>query len=129
MKTFKVEFVEFIPDVIQDETLYISMKYKAARHRCACGCRSIIITPISPNHWKIYYDGKGVSLTPSIGNWSFRCRSHYWIVGNEVQWEGEDFEKGISNINQTPDLRPGSLVARWIKGLKKLILSIFQFSD
>jgi hypothetical protein len=31
------------------------------------------------------YDGK-VSLHPSIGNWSFPCRSHYWIRGNEVVW-------------------------------------------
>lgn len=29
-----------------------------------------------------------VSLAPSIGNWSFACKSHYWITGNEVRWAG-----------------------------------------
>jgi hypothetical protein len=27
-----------------------------------------------------------VSLDPSIGNWSFPCRSHYWIRNNKVRW-------------------------------------------
>jgi hypothetical protein len=27
-----------------------------------------------------------VSLNPSIGNWSFRCQSHYWIRRNRVIW-------------------------------------------
>ena len=26
---------------------------------------------------------------PSIGNWSFPCRSHYWIRNNTVQWAEE----------------------------------------
>jgi hypothetical protein len=87
MKTLKLEFVEFIPEVLSEETLYISMKYKAARHKCACGCGSIVITPLSPNHWKLKYDGKSISLRPSIGNFGFPCRSHYWITNNNVIWE------------------------------------------
>ena len=27
-----------------------------------------------------------MSLWPSIGNWSFPCRSHYWVVENRVEW-------------------------------------------
>jgi hypothetical protein len=34
------------------------------------------------------YDGEAVSLYPSIGNWSFRCQSHYWIQDNQVRWAG-----------------------------------------
>jgi Family of unknown function (DUF6527) len=80
------EFVEFIPEELAEGVLYISMKYKAARHRCACGCGTVIITPISPRHWNLKYDGKGVTLSPSIGNWNFDCQSHYWIVKNEIRW-------------------------------------------
>jgi len=25
-------------------------------------------------------------LEPSIGNWSFPCQSHYWIMNNNVMW-------------------------------------------
>jgi hypothetical protein len=35
--------------------------------------------PISPADWQLAYDGDTVSLTPSIGNWGFPRRSHYWI--------------------------------------------------
>jgi hypothetical protein len=33
------------------------------------------------------FDGESVWLRPSIGNWSFPCRSHYWIVrAGQVRW-------------------------------------------
>ena len=32
------------------------------------------------------FNGKTVSLDPSIGNWSFPCQSHYWIRNNRVKW-------------------------------------------
>ena len=46
-------------------------------------------TPLSPTDWKITYDGVSVSLSPSIGNWSFPCLSHYWIVRNEIRWAAQ----------------------------------------
>jgi hypothetical protein len=27
-----------------------------------------------------------ISLNPSIGNWSYACKSHYWIEQNRVAW-------------------------------------------
>lgn len=85
MKTsLTFRFVEFIPRALEEGILYITVEYKAAVHLCACGCGSKVITPITPNHWKMIYDGKTVSLSPSIGNWSFECQSHYWIRKNEI---------------------------------------------
>ena len=43
------EFVEYIPTVLEEGILYISMKYATAVHLCACGCRQKVVTPISPN--------------------------------------------------------------------------------
>jgi hypothetical protein len=47
---------------------------------------------------KLIFDGKTVSLDPSIGNWSFRCKSHYWIRDGKVkwsrQWSREEIEVG-----------------------------------
>lgn len=80
------EFVEFIPSDPQEGTLYISVPYATGVHLCACGCGIKVVTPISPPEWHLLWDGDTVSLRPSIGNWQFPCRSHYWITRNQVRW-------------------------------------------
>src|SRR5947207_15630379 len=80
------EFVEYIPEVLQEATLYISIRFATAVHKCVCGCGSEVVTPLSPRDWKLIFDGETVSLDPSIGNWSFRWQSHYWIQRNRVVW-------------------------------------------
>jgi hypothetical protein len=82
----KHRFVEFVPEEIEEETLYVSMEYGTVRHKCCCGCGEHVVTPLSPTDWKLTYDGESVSLHPSIGNWSFDCRSHYWIRSGTVIW-------------------------------------------
>ena len=86
--SFSHEFVEFVPPVLEEGTLYISIPYGTAVHLCACGCRNKVVTPISPAEWQLLYDGDTVSLTPSVGNWQFPCRSHYVIRRNRVKWAG-----------------------------------------
>jgi hypothetical protein len=81
-------FVETIPEAVEPGVLYVSMSLASAIHLCACGCGQEVITPLSPTDWKLYFDGENVSLEPSIGNWSFPCRSHYWIRGGKVRWSG-----------------------------------------
>lgn len=80
------EFVEYIPELLGEGILYISIRFATAVHRCACGCGSEVVTPLSPRDWKLIFDGETVSLDPSIGNWSFHCESHYWIRRNKVIW-------------------------------------------
>jgi hypothetical protein len=77
-------FIELVPDVLEDGVLYISIEYCSAIHKCVCGCGNEVVTPISPTGWQLTFDGKTVSLYPSIGNWSFDCKSHYWIRRNRV---------------------------------------------
>ncbi len=80
------EFVDFIPEKLDEGKLYISIRFATTAHRCCCGCGLEVTTPISPSDWKLLYDGETVSLDPSIGNWSFPCQSHYWIERNKVIW-------------------------------------------
>jgi len=80
------EFVEFIPSELKEGVLYVSVQYATAAHKCACGCGNKVVTPISPADWQLLFDGDSVSLTPSIGNWEFPCRSHYWIKSDKVRW-------------------------------------------
>lgn len=80
------EFVEFIPSELTEGVLYVSMIYATTVHLCACGCGNKVVLPLSPAEWQMFFDGEAVSLTPSIGNWEFPCRSHYWITGNAIKW-------------------------------------------
>ncbi len=92
------KFVEFIPSELEEGILYITVEYKTAVHLCVCGCGNKTITPITPNDWKLTYNGSSVSLSPSIGNWSFDCRSHYWIRKNEIiiapSWSLDEVDLG-----------------------------------
>ena len=87
------KFVEFIPDNLEAGVIYVSIPHGTAVHRCCCGCGREVVTPLTPTDWKVIFDGESVSLHPSIGNWSFACRSHYWIVRNRVEW-AEDWSEG-----------------------------------
>jgi hypothetical protein len=80
------EFVEYIPDDFKDGTIYVSVAFATAAHKCCCGCGNEVITPLSPTDWTLIFDGQSISLDPSIGNWSFACQSHYWIRMNRVVW-------------------------------------------
>lgn len=80
------EFVEFIPEQLQEGVLYISDRFNTAVHLCCCGCGHEVVTPLSPADWKLRRMGRAVTLSPSIGNWSFACMSHYWIRNNRVVW-------------------------------------------
>jgi hypothetical protein len=82
----KHEFVEFMPSELKPGTIYVSIRFGTASHLCCCGCGNKVVTPLRPTDWKLIFDGKTVSLDPSIGNWSFACRSHYWKKRNRVLW-------------------------------------------
>ena len=93
-------FVETVPEELEDRVLYISIRYGTAAHKCACGCGMKVATPIHPTAWKMHWDGREVSLYPSIGNWQFPCRSHYLIRRNRIvparnlsDWEIEQGRK------------------------------------
>jgi hypothetical protein len=119
-------FVETIPEGLDAGVLYVSMNYATAIHLCACGCGKEVVTPFSPTDWKLYFDGENVTLHPSIGNWSFPCRSHYWIRGGKIQCAGTMLVKDIDNgraydrkrkaayydMHETPDEHPPEVVLR-----------------
>jgi hypothetical protein len=78
------EFVDVVPSPREEGKLYISIKYRTAIHNCFCGCGTKVVTPIRPTGWRLTYNGDTVTLHPSIGNWSFNCRSHYWIQDSQA---------------------------------------------
>jgi hypothetical protein len=92
------KFVHYIPEQLEPGVIYISMDYATAAHSCCCGCGEQVITPFTPTDWKLTFDGETVSLWPSIGNWNFRCRSHYIIRNSRIvgaePWEADRIDKG-----------------------------------
>jgi hypothetical protein len=91
-------FVEHIPERLEQGVLYICMEYAIAVHSCCCGCNGEVVTPFTPTDWSMTFDGETVSLSPSIGNWNFACRSHYFIrrgrVVEAMSWTDEQVEDG-----------------------------------
>ena len=98
------ELVKSIPNELEEQTLYVCMDYATVVHKCCCGCGQEVVTPLSPTDWKLIYDGESISLSPSIGNWGFECRSHYWIKKNSVRWAGQWSRKQIE-AGRAYDLR------------------------
>lgn len=105
MMTLENRFVEFIPENLQDGVLYISLEYNAVLHNCVCGCGNKVSTPLSPNGWKLIYNGESVSLYPSIGNWNYQCRSHYWISDGKIEWarswDDKEVEQNRKNLKRS----------------------------
>lgn len=80
--TLQHRFVNFIPEQIEAGILYISLEYSTVIHKCICGCGIEAVTPISPTSWQMKFDGKSISIYPSIEN--FPCKTHYWITNSMV---------------------------------------------
>jgi hypothetical protein len=110
------EFVDAMPESLDEGILYISISYAIATHLCACGCHHEVVTPLSPTDWAMTYDGESVSLKPSIGNWSFPCQSHYFIDHNRIRWAprwtpdqiaaGRARDRIAKGIHPAPDAAP-----------------------
>lgn len=96
MTVLKHEFVEYIPNDLEEGTIYVSIGFATVAHKCCCGCGKEVITPLSPTDWKLIFDGQSISLDPSIGNWNFACQSHYWIIANRVIWAPRWSQKEIT---------------------------------
>jgi hypothetical protein len=106
--TLRPVFTETFPPTMDAGVLYISIPYRTCGHLCCCGCGHEVVTPLSPAQWSLTYDGESVSLTPSIGNWSLSCRSHYWIRDGRVHWSRR---YSAAEIDQNRD-RDRRLLAR-----------------
>ena len=101
MKTIKTveirpEYVINIPAELEENVIYISKEYSGSAHNCLCGCKSRIFLPINqPDHsfelfrtygWNLIENQKGISFTPSIGNYNLPCKSHYIITNNKANF-------------------------------------------
>lgn len=80
------EFVDLLPKELIDGVVYVSIEHRTVVHKCCCGCGEPVVVGLSPAQWKMIFDGETISLSPSIGNGTLPCNSHYWIRENKVLW-------------------------------------------
>lgn len=93
LREFELQVVHRVPEELKQGILYACFDCNVIVHLCACGCGEKVILPIDPDFWSVRYDGETVSLAPSIGNFQFPCKVHYWIKENKVIWAGPPAEK------------------------------------
>lgn len=124
MKTFTHRFVEFMPERLEPDVIYVSLRFSLVSHQCACGCGEEVVTPLSPRDWQLIFNGETVSLYPSIGNSNFECRSHYWVDQNRAVRAPESQSKDDEDASKESegewprqsDLKHGSITDRlWAK--------------
>ena len=100
IKSIKPEYVEHLPDKLTEGVLYICEKFETTGHLCCCGCGEEVTNPLNKANWKLKKTGGKVSLHPSIGNWKYPCKSHYWIRNNQVIEAPRISENAIEYVNQ-----------------------------
>lgn len=86
LNSLETVFVHRVPDKIEEGILYVCMECNLVVHLCPCGCGEKVVLPIDSNQWILSYDGSGITLLPSVGNYQFKCKSHYYIRNSEVVW-------------------------------------------
>jgi hypothetical protein len=99
---FQHKFVDQVPEMLECGVLYISLSFSTSIHLCACGCGNEVVTPLSADDWVVIFDGENASLYPSIGNWSFPCKSHYWIRHGSVV-VAESWTESMITMNRRAD--------------------------
>jgi hypothetical protein len=88
MKTLKQvtivpKFVEYIPEKLEQDLIYISRKFNTSVHLCLCGCGNESVAPFEGQHaWNLSENDGKVSFTPSIQNKNCPNQYHYIITKN-----------------------------------------------
>jgi len=127
--------VEYIPRNPEPGILYVAEEFDAAIHLCACGCGLKVSTPLGPAGWVLSETAGGPSLRPSVGNWQFPCKSHYWIDGGQIVWSLEWTPEQIAAGRQAEESRRqeyygnlGRKEAGWLQRLWSWFKSLFRWN-
>lgn len=121
LKEFEMRLVRRVPETLEFGVLYVCFECNVVIHLCACGCGEKVVLPIDPNFWVAQYDGEQISLSPSVGNFQFKCKSHYWIRNNRVIWVHGSIEEMEYYKHKYPEIRK-----HWLKWIVKKALRWFR---
>lgn len=124
LSSIRHQYVEYVPEQLEPGVLYISKRFRTASHLCCCGCGLKVVTPLNPVKWELTDHGSSISLSPSIGNWGYSCRSHYLIIRNQVEWAEQMDHEQIMLIQQRDRVDVKRYSTR--PGLFERLLGVFK---
>lgn len=101
IQSLRPQYVEHLPEELEEGVLYVCEEFSLTAHKCCCGCGEDVHNKLGPAKWTLsrLADGR-VSLDPSVGNWKYACRSHYWIRKNQVIDAGPMTERAIEAVQK-----------------------------
>lgn len=119
---------ERFPSEPKQGDFYYSEEFRSSLHLCACGCGSRVVLPIKPAGWNLQSDGQTFSLSPSVGNREFPCRSHYLIKRGAVVWLApmSDGEVADSRSRDAEHIKRLHRVSMWQR-LGRMIRRVFRW--
>jgi hypothetical protein len=101
VQILKPQYVEQLPDEMKEGVFYICEAFDLTAHKCCCGCGEDVYNKLGPAKWRLTKMPDGsVSLDPSVGNWKYACKSHYWISKNRVIDAGMMSARAIEAVQQ-----------------------------
>ena len=118
-------FVEVLPAELDPGVLYISGAHSVVAHLCCCGCDREVVTPLGSAGWTLKYDGQ-VSLSPSIGNGAYACKSHYVIQASRVRWMSNMTSKQHVRAHARDQEAAQYLTESWLGRAKRVLGGIFS---
>jgi hypothetical protein len=90
----KVEFVKRLPspEILLADVLYLNDDLEGARHKCPCGCNTVITLPrvkLQTTPWINVY---GTKIDITLGIYNKKCKSYYFIKDSDILWirKGQD---------------------------------------
>ncbi len=113
IQVIRPQYVEQLPDQMEEGVLYICEEFDLTAHKCCCGCGEDVYNKINPAKWRLTKMRNGsVSLYPSVGNWKYACKAHYWIHKNRVIDAGPMGARTIEAIRERDRLDRDRYIAR-----------------
>ena len=101
VKVLTPRYVANLPEQLDEGVFYICEEFDATAHKCCCGCGEEVYNKLGPAKWQLTKEPDGtVSLYPSVGNWKYACRSHYWIANNRVIEAGAMSNRAAKAVQQ-----------------------------
>lgn len=89
---FQIEFVEDVPDIIAENTIFIVQDGnfpELLAFECPCGCRARIFLNLLPDaspKWSYIIDEQGkIDIYPSIWR-KIGCKSHFFVRESDIDW-------------------------------------------
>lgn len=101
VRSIKPDYVPLLPEMFEEGVLYICEEFGLTAHKCCCGCGEDVYLKLGPAKWELTKESNGnVSLDPSVGNWKYACKSHYWIMNNRVIEAGRMSARAIEGVQK-----------------------------